>query len=301
MSAHARLCAIAALLAAVLVGGAWAAPAPPDRQPPTLPTIDGQKQPTILRPVFTFGATDRRTTRGKLRFRCAFDGSALRPCARIHRPNAALAFGMHTLRVRALDLAGNASRVASFSFRVVGSWDAARDFERAPRPANPGRDRYGNSAWFYLFSGGRVHDPTTYQLLPTFSVLAPNWEVWLQAPNFQSASTGFSNNAMIMHPGPSNLGQNAILGWRSPRAAGVRLQAAISVVSPPCPVPANGIVWSVDQGERTLRTGSLGPGAVENIELSLTVAAGETLYVVVEDAGHSACDSTTVQLQIETT
>jgi hypothetical protein len=297
---RARLVALGAVLVAGLGSGAWAASAPPDRLPPTRPTIDGQRQPTILRPVFTFGATDRRTPRRKIRFRCAFDGATLRPCARIHRPNAALAFGRHTLSVRALDLAGNASRVTSFSFRLVGSWDAARDFERAPRPANPGRDRYGNSAWFYLYSG-RVHDPATYQPLPTFSILAPNWEVWLLAPNFQSASTGFSNSAMIMHPGPSNPGQNAVLGWRSPLASSLLLQAAISVVSPPCAAPANGIVWSIDQGARTLRTGALAPGAAANVELSLTVTAGESVYLVVEDAGGSACDSTDVQLSIETT
>ena len=68
------------------VSAAAAAPGPWDRLPPTKPTIDGQLRPTVLRPVFTFGATDRRTPRGKIRFRCAFDGAALRPCARIHRP-----------------------------------------------------------------------------------------------------------------------------------------------------------------------------------------------------------------------
>ena len=292
--------AVVPMLAVVLVSGGWAALVPPDRRPPSRPTIDGQKQPTILRPVFTFGATDNRTPRGKIRFRCAFDGAPLRPCARIHRPNDRLSFGSHTLRVRAVDLAGNGSRVASFSFRVVGSWDAAADFERAPRPANPGRDRYGNTSWFYLY-GGRTHDPATYNLLPTFSVLAPNWEVWLLLANFQSASVGFNNGQMILHPGPPQPGQTAILGWRSPLAATVRVQGAISVVGPPCAVPANGISWSLDKGAETVRPGLLDPGAVANVEQTLTVAAAESLYLIVDDRQDSNCDSTLVRFIIETT
>jgi hypothetical protein len=290
---------VVAMVAVVLVSGGWAALTPPDRRPPSRPTIDGPKQPTILRPVFTFGATDNRTPRGKVRFRCAFDGSPLRPCARIHRPNDRLSFGGHTLRVRAFDLPGNGSRVASFSFRVVGSWDAAADFERAPRPANPGRDRYGNTSWFYLY-GGRTHDPATYQLLPTFWV-RPDWELWVLLPDFQSALVGFNNGQMLLHPGASQPGQNAILGWRSPLGGTVRVQAAISVVGPPCPVPANGISWSLDKGAETVRSGLLDPGGINNVEQTLTIAAAESLYLIVDDRQDSNCDSTLVRLIIETT
>lgn len=292
------------LLAVALVAGASAATSPPDRLPPTKPTIDGQLRPTALRPVFTFGATDRRTARGRLRFRCAFDGAALRACARIHRPAAALSFGPHTLRVRALDLAGNLSRTSTFAFTVVGTWDAAGDFERAPRPANPGRDRYGNTTWFYLYSTqGRGHDPATYASLPAFAVLGENWEVWHVLPNSQSASTGFNNGSMILHPGPSDGGQNAILGWRSPVAATVRIQLSIDITfaQSVCPVSGNGIVWTLDQGARSLRSGTLLSGRVENVEATTGVAAGESLYFVVGDNGNSNCDSTIVRLSIETT
>lgn len=296
------MAAAAGIAGLVLTGFAPGAPAPPDRQPPTKPTIDGQLRPTILRPVFTFGATDRRTPRGKIRFRCAFDGTALRPCARIHRPIATLSFGQHTLRVRALDLAGNGSRVTSFSFVVVGSWDAASDFERAPRPANPGRDRYGNTTWSYLY-GGREHDPATYQLLPTFAVVAEGWEAWHILPNALSASVALINTQIVLHPGPSTPGQNAVLAWRSPLAATVSMEASVSTVHPVngCSVPANGISWSIDQGARTLRAGTLAAlGTVENVKFSTTVAAGESLYVVVGDRGDSSCDATGVRLLIET-
>jgi hypothetical protein len=293
-----------AVLAVALVAGASAAKSPPDRLPPTKPTIDGQLRPTALRPVFTFGATDRRTARGRMRFRCALDGAALRACARIHRPAAALAFGRHTLRVRALDLAGNLSRVSTFTFTVVGTWDASLEFERAPRPANPGRDRYGNSTWFYLYSTqGRAHDPVTYAALPTFAVLGQNWEVWHLLPNAQSASTGFNNGQIILHPGPSDGGQNAILGWRSPVASAVRVTLSIDITAglSACPVSGNGVVWSLDQGARSLRSGTLLTGRIQNLELAATVSSGESLYLVVGDNGDSSCDATLVSMGIETT
>lgn len=287
-----------------LVTGAVAAASPPDRLPPTKPTIDGQKAPTILRPVFTFGATDRRTPRGKLRFRCGFDGSPLRPCARIHRPNDAMSFGEHVLRVRALDLAGNASRISSFSFSVVGSWDAARDFERAPRPANPGRDRYGNSTWFYMYSDTPAHDPANYHRFPTFAVLDPSWEVWHNSPGNTTQSsgsqTGFNHNRILMHPGHWNLGQNAVLGWRSPVESEIVVMARIENGDGVCGVPENGVAWSIDKGADSIRSGFLGSSASTQMELTTSVAVGDSLYVIVNDAGDSNCDSTLVDLTIET-
>ena len=294
--------AAAGLLAVIgTAAGGWAATAPPDRTAPTKPTIDGQRRALNLRPVFTFGATDQRTVRAKMRFRCAFDGAALRPCARIHQPSSALSFGPHVLRVRALDLAGNLSRITTFSFVVVGRWDAAGDFERAPRPANPGRDRYGNTAWFYLYSShGRAHDPAAYELLPTFLVRGANWEVWHLPPDFAGGSVGFNNARMIFHPSTPDLGHNAILGWRSPVTATVVVYASLVRTHLDYPVPANGVVWSLDQGNRSLRSGTLVDGTEATVDMTLAVTAGETLYVIVGDNGDSNCDSTVVEFTVET-
>jgi len=284
----------------VLATTGWAA-APPDRRPPTKPTVDGAKRTMSLRPVFTFGATDLRTPRAKMRFRCALDGAGLRPCARVHSPIGALRFGPHTMRVRALDLAGNLSRVTAYSFVVVGRWDAASDFERAPRPANPGRDRYGNTAWFYLYSGqGRTHDPATYVPLPTFVIRGPNWEVWHEPPDYSGASVGFNNSRVIFHPSPPELGHNAILGWRSPVTTSVLVYASLARSHLDCPVPANGVVWSLDLGNRTLRYGTLLDGTAATFTLTLSVTAGEALYVIVGDNGDSNCDSTVAEFTVET-
>ena len=214
-----------------------------------------------------------------------------------------MSFGEHVLRVRALDLAGNASRVASLSFRVVGSWDAARDFERAPRPANPGRDIYGNSTWFYLYSGTPAHDPGNYHVFPTFAVMALNWEIWhngLGNPNQTGSSTGFNNNRITMHPGQYNLGQNAVLGWRSPVEAEVLVMARIESYDGVCDLPENGVLWSIDKGADSIRSGFLAANGRTQLELTTFVSVGESLYVVVNDAGDSTCDSTMVDLTVET-
>jgi len=286
----------------LLSAGSPAANSPRDRVPPRAPTIDGPLHPEVLRPIFTFGATDTQTSRARIRFRCGFDGAALRPCARIHRPAVALSFGKHTLRVRAVDLAGNVSRVATFAFRITGKWDATLDFERAPRPANPGRDRYGNTAWFYLYGENPEHVPGDYHLLPYFEVPEPDWEVWRNSREAGDGGTrsGFIFGRFVMHPGHPQLGQNAILGWRSPVTATVTLRAGISTLpAGSCPL-ANGVVWSIDQGSSTLRSGTLGPGRSENVSLTLPVSLGENLYLVVGDGGNSSCDSTFVDLSLET-
>ena len=290
------------VLLVVLASGADAASPPRDRLPPTKPIIDGERQTFDQQPVFKFNATDRRTPRSRLRFRCALDGTALRPCARTHLPSAPLAFGEHVMRAQALDLAGNASHTAIFSFSVIAAWDAEADFERAPRPANPGHDIYGNTAWFYLYSGTPAHEPSDYHLLPNFVALNPTWEVWRRHyPDEAGPSIGIGDDWIVMHPGHPNLGQNAVLGWRSPMAASVALSAAIATsAQSTCDVGANGVLWSIDQGSRTLLSGALGPGASENLELETTVALGESLYIVVNDAGDSNCDTARVQLAIHT-
>jgi hypothetical protein len=220
----------------------------------------------------------------------------MRPCARVHRPGADLAFGAHELRVLALDLPRNRSRATIHRFNVVGHWDAALDFERAPRPSNPSRDRYGNSTWFYLYSQGAGHDPAAYAPLPDFNLASPGWEVW-QIAGFFGATVGVLDQRAFMHPNP---GQNAIIGWRAPFAATFKLRATISTAPQEgCPAPANGIVWSLDQGQRTLRTAVLGPGLGESLESIPALAAGEFLYLVVTDNGDPSCDSTTVQLTVE--
>jgi hypothetical protein len=284
------------------VGSAAHAAYPPDRSPPTKPTIDGAPETDELRPSFTFGARDRRTPPSRLRFRCALDSAPLHACPRTYRPTDTLEFGRHLLRAQAVDRAGNRSRVASHTFTIVGRWNAAEDFASAPGQANPGPDTYGNTTWFYLYSGTLAHDPTNYHLMSVFAVLDPNTQIWRStAAEFPSGShVGLSGGQITMHPGHYNLGQNAILGWRSPVASPIAIRATISQNQTPCPVPQNGIIWSIDQGARTLQSGPLAPGQSKEVQLTTTVVAGDSLYLIVDGAGDTNCDGTLVGLTIST-
>ena len=294
--------AVAALIVFAALGGrSDAASAPPDRLPPTKPTIDGDLEARELRPVFTFAARDRRTPASRIRFKCALDGATMRPCARIYRPLQDQTFGRHVLRVRAFDLAGNASPIAERRFSVVGFWDAAADFQRVPTPANPGPDKYGNTAWFYLYSPNPEHDPASYRLLPLFVVSDPGTDVWRTEPNCCGGTqVGYSFGRITMQPGTPNLGQNAILGWRSPVTSMVRLQANINANQTNCGVPANGINWSIDLGSRTLMSGLIVPGQSAVPVITTSVVAGETIYLVMNDAGDTNCDGTFTRLTIQT-
>ncbi len=288
---------------AVCVASAAGMAPPRDRRPPTLPTVD-QLAPTELRPIFRFGATDDRSTRAQLRFRCAIDGLDLRPCAHIYRPSSALPFGPHVLRVRALDGVGNQSRTAALSFTVVGVWDAAGDFARWPRQQNPGRDRYGNTTWFYLYSPpDRVHDPSAYVVMPTFWTVTPGWETWVVQPFWASATVGFNNGQIVLQPGKIDNRQFGGFEWRSPVAQTVHVVANLETQPPRTCNPGefgNGVVWWIDGGTQTLGTGTLAQGAAAHAELTTSVAAGDALYLIVGDNSDPPCDTTAVDFTVET-
>lgn len=304
-----RCCvAVVAMIVVAGIGGrSQAAAPPPDRLPPTKPTIDGELETRELRPVFTFGARDRRTPPFRIRFRCGLDGATLRPCARIYRPLEDQALGRHVLRVRAFDLAGNASPMTVRTFSIVGFWNGGSDFKRAPAPANPGPDRYGNTTWFFMYSPSSAHDPATYRLLPAFVVIDPGWQVWRTDLNpfdpggHGGTGAGFSYSFLWMHPGQGpNYGQNAIVGWRSPVSATVRMQANIRAHETHCPGVADGITWSIDQGSKTLVSGALLPSQVAAPTITTPVAAGEMLYLITSGGVDTNCDGTLTTLTIQT-
>ena len=108
---------LAGLLGFLLLGAETASSAPKiDRSPPTSPRIVGPRTTSSTRPVYSFSATDRVTSRSKLRYRCGFDTVRLHPCAA--RFSQRLALGRHRLRVQALDGARNKSRVTSITVDV---------------------------------------------------------------------------------------------------------------------------------------------------------------------------------------
>src|SRR5439155_5142422 len=146
------------------------AAAPRDHTRPSAPTVDGDSISDNLTPAFHFAAKDDRTPPTQIRFQCAIDSTVLRPCSHITRASAPLSFGPHLLRVRAIDRAGNASKITRYAFTVSGSWNAGTEFEKSPNNANPSRDRYGNTTWFYLSSATPKPDPPVSHLPPFYTV-----------------------------------------------------------------------------------------------------------------------------------
>jgi hypothetical protein len=85
-----------------------------------------------------------------------------------------------------------------------------------------------------------------------------------------------------------------------PRRHDGSLQANINADQTDCSVPANGIKWSIDQGAGTLASGVVTPGQSALPVVTTTVRAGETIYVVMNDAGDSSSDGTFTRLTIQT-
>jgi hypothetical protein len=291
----------ATMVCVVAVGDA--AVLPPDRKPPTKPTVDGPRETPDLQPVFSFGARDNRTSPDRIRFRCAIDSPLLHPCPRAYTVISALTFGRHELRVRALDRAGNQSPVTTFAFTAVGRWDAAEDFRRAPHEENPGHDRYGNTTWFYLYSPVKLHDPTLYRSLPTLAIDGENqwWSFGFRTdhtiiPPLVGKNSG--QQFMVFHP---DLGQFAILGWRSPYTGRVSVGLQLRFADPAAQAASNGIGWSIDRGGATLQAQVLTPGNTAAWTTTLDVNTGESLYLVIDERdGDSRWDLTVGQFTVQT-
>jgi hypothetical protein len=288
----------------LVAAGAGAAAAPQrDRLPPGKPTVSGPAETSDPRPVFHLSARDNRTPLGQIRFRCGIDTLLLQPCARTYRPLSALAFGLHVLRVRALDLAGNASQLKMAPFSVFGRWDAARDFLLAPRRGeNPAPDQYGNTAWFYLYSSEPLHDPAQYQPLPQDHLDGPNewWISGLRADGSVMPPLVGANAAeklMVFHPDRGF----AVLGWRSPYAGPVTVSLQLRFVDPVLQASSDGIVWSLDRGNATLQSQLLTPGNEARAGMTFDINTGETLFLVIDAHTNANSDLTVGQFTVETT
>lgn len=292
--------ALAATLAPIGLGRGWAAPR--DHTPPSAPTVDGGLGSDDLTPAFHFAARDDRTPPTQIRFRCAIDSTVIKPCSHITRASAPLSFGPHLLLVRALDRAGNASKITRYAFTVTGLWDAGPEFVKSPNAANPSRDRYGDTTWFYLYSGTTRHDPADYHVLPYFTPIDAGVQEWHSTPEtygIPGVWVGGAWGQIQMRPGTPTTNQNAILGWRSPLTGTVIVDATIQANETWCTAEHNGIRWSIDQGAATLQSGHLELGETTRItHLSTPVTTGEALYVVIDADGNSNCDNTLVDFVV---
>lgn len=105
--------------------------------------------------------------------------------------------------------------------------------------------------------------------------------------------------SVIVHPSPQT---GVAVLWRSPIAGDVMLGASIADADPNC---GNGVAWRIEHRAGAAAT-TIEQGEMDNagsMDISpqtqpWTVAAGDSLLVVIEPRGEYSCDSTVVKIQI---
>src|SRR5256885_1586526 len=73
-------------------------------------------------------------------------------------------------------------------------------------------------------------DPSPYHVMPAFDAPDPNFQIWHSKPgafDYTGVWVGWSFGRMTIAPGTPNLGQNALVGWRSPVTSSVEVLATI--------------------------------------------------------------------------
>lgn len=176
--------------------------------------------------------------------------------------------------------------------------------------------------WYFLESHDFSHDVFTYRLLPEYRspcsskangrldpvgiscwrssdmdasgnhlpLVAVNaTDTALQSPD-QFAIPAHST---YMHPGFDRL---AIIAWKSPVNGNVTVRGSFSDLDPNCD---NGVLWSIDRGSTTVRSGDLANGGAEGFNFRIRVNVDDVLYFVVHPKqGDYACDTTGLDLTI---
>jgi hypothetical protein len=154
--------------------------------------------------------------------------------------------------------------------------------------------------WSYMQTVGTSStDPADLVLFPTFTV-AYGWDVWttegpegeFRYPNVYANSTNG-----YLHPGNDS---PAVLRWTAPSAGTVQITGAAGDVNALC---GNGVNWSLNHDRVVLDSGSIANGGPnQSFGVSgLDVAAGDSLYFIVDANGQQDCDSTSLDFTVTVT
>jgi len=204
------------------------------------------------------------------------------------------------------------------TFNVIGSmysgespsagmsqtWDPAADFDIATPHQNPGPDQYGNSAvWSFLRTPGAEHDPASYFLLPDFAdpLLTFGGEAWYDTDylNLLIGERAAAGEALYLHPWTDGtVRKDAILGWKSPISGEVTIEGTVARAQHSCPAEAGDIIFSVDRGALSLDQIVLGFARNADFSLTTSMAAGESLYFIVDADSDANCDGTELRVTI---
>ncbi len=111
---------------------------------------------------------------------------------------------------------------------------------------------------------------------------------------------GRRSRSVRVHPADNPV----IVGWKSPIYGQVRISGLVRDMDGHC---GDGVSWSIDLGAWTLALGDIGHGEAQGFAdaqggpglQSVLVSKGEFLYFVVDPNGEIGCDSTELEIRIE--
>jgi hypothetical protein len=176
-------------------------------------------------------------------------------------------------------------------------WDAGLQF----RELNPAPDAYGHRIVFsYLRSDGVGHDPQTYVPLGAYEE-RPEGSYWYDPafgdPSTDGLSVGSEWGAMTLRPGGGGRdAYAAIVAWRAPVTAPIGIHGRVEVDAS-C---GDGITFTIERDSEVVHVIGLSKGAGPFEVLLERVNSGEVLYFIVDPGDDSRCDTTRLDLTLET-
>jgi len=201
-------------------------------------------------------------------------------------------------------------------------WNLAKDVGASSNQISFNQN--ANGVWFFMQSATLAQTESSYSFLPRYcgglgSLSSPCvdngidgllcWysndpdidNHWLPVVEFNAtATTQFPKTitwpaqTLAMHPAPDKL---AIVGWRSPVSGKIDVTGSFSDFDANC---GNGVLWFINQGNKTLDSGNLPNGGKQSFNLAkVKINPGEVLYFIVDPKdGDHFCDTTGLDLTI---
>ena len=179
-------------------------------------------------------------------------------------------------------------------------WNPATEFQMPPDQKNPSPDGYGNpGVWSYLRSLTDSDDPTSYLLLPNFQSAPPHW----YERDLVNLIVGYDARpgVITLHgwsDGIRDHNHDAILGWRSPVAGTIHLRGAVWSPTPSCGEPADGPTFTIQLDRSLVASYPLGLGGSKDLDLTVEVEAGQSLYFSNDPGLDARCDNIFLRLTI---
>ena len=176
-------------------------------------------------------------------------------------------------------------------------WDAMLQFREYPNQLNPAPDGYGHQTVFtYLYASGPTHDPTQYVPLSQFET-SDRIERWYDPEVDVHVGRAPGPDGLELHPGGGGADSHAaIIAWRNPVEASLIVAGSVEVDAS-C---GDGIVFSIEHGSDTVEGFELAGGSRSFRFEAEAFHSGDVLHFIVDPGTDNRCDTTLLNLTIDT-